>query len=819
MRKILFSFALFFISFHLFSADIQGKIINSDTKTPFEFVTVSVINKATQKSSGGALTNTQGSFIINSIQPGNYTLRVSYVGYKTVETEIVVSNQKLILPNIFLQEDSKTLKEVQVMGQGSQMRFDIDKKVFSVDQNIASAGGSATEVLQNIPSVNVDNEGNVSLRNNQNVEVWINGRPSGLTADNRAQVLQQLPAESIESIEIMTNPSAKFSPEGTAGIINLVMKKNRKAGYFGSVGGGMMLTNGNKLGANTSASINYTSNKWDMNANLGFRGMEMQGTSTTHRENFSGLDTTVLSQESTSNPSFKGLFYRMGIDYHLNEKNTLGFSGFGMLGGFNSNNNTDYLLTNKSNSEVITDFTRLASSNGSRPSFHVNLNHKIDFDKKGSNLITDIGYSFHKMNANSTYKSEYNIPTSSMSNITQTGNSGNDEFELKSDYTKIFKNDDKLELGWNSAYEKRNSIARGKNNITSEDIPLYFNEFINDEWIHAAYFTYGKKINKFSAQVGLRAEYQLRHIKTKSQEVNLDTFPNKDLQLFPSMYLSYSLPKNNEIQLNYSRRVNRPYGRQINSFRDYSDPTTVSFGNPTLTPEYTSAFELNYLKNWESHSIMASAYYRYTTDVIQQVRFMQDGLMQSTSMNLTQQRNTGLELVAKNRLLKVINITSSLNLYRSEIDPSVYTSPQNTDITINGQKSFTWDAKIIANFMLSRTISGQITGQYIAPKIINQGKQYEVYSVDFGLRKTFFDRKLILALIGRDIFNTRTTNTFTSGEGFTQSYISNIGGGPGGMGGGRMLGFNLTYNFGNMKPKMDERQKNQSQDMNTEMDD
>ena len=815
MKKIILSFLVLLVSAPLFSADIQGRILNSETKSPFEFVTVSVINKTTQKSIGGSLTNSLGNFTIHSIQPGNYVLKVSFVGFKSVEKEITLENQKLIVPDIFLQEDSKTLKEVQVMGQGSQMRFDIDKKVFSVDQNIASAGGSATEVLQNIPSVNVDNEGNVSLRNNSNVEVWINGRPSGLTADNRAQVLQQLPAESIESIEIMTNPSAKFSPEGTAGIINLVMKKNRKAGYFGSVGGGMMLTNGNKLGGNTSASINYTSNKWDMNANLGFRGMSMYGTSTTNRENFAALDTTVLLQESTSNPSFKGLFYRMGIDYHLNEKNTIGFSGFGMLGGFNSNANTKYSLTNKATLDTLSKFTRTTNSSGSRPSFHVNVNHKIDFDKKGSNLISEVGYSFHKMIANSTYKT----PILSIGDTTQIGNSGNDEFELKSDFTKIFKNDDKLELGWNTTFEKRKSIAEGKNNITEIDIPSYYNDFSNDEWIHAAYFTYGKKINKFSAQIGLRAEYQLRHIATKSVEVNLDTFPNKDLQLFPSMYLSYSLPKNNEIQLNYSRRVNRPYGRQINSFRDYSDPTTVSFGNPTLTPEYTSAFELNYFKSWESHSIMASAYYRYTTDVIQQVRFMQNGLMQNTSMNLTQQQNTGLELVAKNRLLKVINFTSSLNLYRSEIDPSIYTSPQNVDIVINGQKSFTWDAKMIANFMLSRTISDQITGQYIAPRIINQGKQFEVYSVDFGLRKSFFDRKLILALIGRDIFNTRKTNTVTSGEGFTQTYISNIGGGPGGMGGGRMLGFNLTYNFGNMKPKMDEKQKNQSQDMNMEMDD
>lgn len=809
MQKTILSFILIIISIPLFSAEIQGKVLHSENNAPFEFVTVNIIDKNTQKSVGGALTDINGRFSILPAKSGTYILRVSFVGFKTAEREITSGNQKIMIPDILLEEDSKTLKEVEVVGQGSQMRFDIDKKVFSVDQNLASAGGSATEVLQNIPSVNVDNDGNISLRNNENVEVWINGRPSGLTAENRAQVLQQLPAESIEAIEVMTNPSAKFSPEGTAGVINLVMKKNRKAGYYGSVGAGAMLTNGNKLGASANASINYTSNKLDVYANLGYRKMQMEGSSITNRQNFYIADTTQLLQNQTDTQGFKGLFFRAGADYHLNNTNTIGVSGFVMAGNMFSDGISTYLLNDLKPSQKLKDYSRETSMDGKRPSFDVTIYHKIDFDKKGSNLITNVSYSTHNMDAGSRYIGKVTFPTYSQSDISQNGNNKNEKFELKSDYTKKFSNDDKLELGWFSGFEKRNSIASGTDNVTNTALDTYYNEFLSDEWIHAAYITYGKKINHFSAQLGLRGEYQYTHTNTISTENSLDTFPTNELQLFPSMYLSYSLPKNNEIQLNYTRRVNRPRGRQINSFRDYSDLTTVSFGNPKLTPEYASSFELNYLKSWDNHSIMTSAYYRYTTDVIQRVTYIEDNMMQSTFMNLTQQNNSGLEVVAKNRLFTVLNLTSSLNFYYSKINPSVYKTSQNVDVNISGEDDFTWNAKVIANFMLSKTFSGQITGEYIAPKVIGQGKQYEMYSIDFGLRKTFFDRKLVFALTGRDILNTRKVKTITSGAGFNQTYESLTGGR---MGGGRVIGLSATYNFGNMKQKQG-KQKNQGQDM------
>ncbi len=256
MKKIL-SFILFcFITSPLWaSSEIKGKVIDGTTQSPLDFVNIALFKQGSETPTLGVSSDKDGSFIIPEVANGRYILRVSFIGYNTVNQNISLNGKPLNMGIIKLTEDSKKLDEVEVVGQGSQMRFDVDKKIYSVDQSIAAAGGSASDVLKNIPSVKVDNEGNVSLRKDANVEVWVNGKPSGLTVENRAQVLEQMPAESIESIEIMTNPSAKFNPEGTAGIINLVMKKNRKAGYYGSLSAGLMYPAGGKLGGSTGVNI------------------------------------------------------------------------------------------------------------------------------------------------------------------------------------------------------------------------------------------------------------------------------------------------------------------------------------------------------------------------------------------------------------------------------------------------------------------------------------------------------------------------------------------------------------------------------------
>ena len=809
MKKIFLLVVVLLISVsgaYAASGSIKGTIVDAGDQNPLDYVNIALIKKGSPKPLALAITDNKGGFVIPSVENGNYFLRITYVGYASILKPVEVTGKQLALGNIPMNEDTKELKGVEVVGQGSQMRFEIDKKVFSVDQNIAAAGGSASDVLKNIPSVTVDNQGNVSLRKDGNVEVWINGKASGLTADNRAQVLQQMPAESIESIEIMTNPSAKFSPEGSAGIINIVMKKDRKAGYYGSVSAGLSYPDGGKIGQNLGASINYNSGKIDAYVNLGYRAMEFQGGGKTDRKNWTnGNDTVFLHQNNIMNMGFSGLFLRAGVDYHLDAKNTLSLSGFGMAGSGHQDNYSDYLFTNQA-STVLKNYSMANLGTGTRPSLNLNLDYRHDFDKKGSFLTGTFSYSNHNRTGD-TYYNRFDSITSKQSSIDQIIDSKNLEYDFKVDYTKKFNENSKLEAGWESRISDRLSSSSGDSIIsgTPYTIPSYLDVFNYTEQVHAAYVTYGQKIDKFSFQLGLRAEDLFKQ-STDSSAVGTQTIPSKSFfHLFPSLYISYSLPNESELQLNYTNRVNRPRGQQINPFKNYSDPTNISYGNPDLKPQYSSALELNYIKTWGGggQSLSSSLYYHNTDDVIQSVRFVNNGIMESTFANVTKSQNAGLELISKNRVLKFINLTTSVNLYYSKLDSSTYTNPYNSAIVIPipGQNNFSWSANILANFMLSKTFSGQISAEYESPQLIAQGTESAKYSVDLGVRQSFLDRKLSLSLNVRDLLNSDRDRQTTSGTGFSQYSSSYFH--------GRMVMLTLSYNFGNMKPKPSEMKKQQ----------
>lgn len=819
MRSIFFAVFVFIAALPVMALQtIRGTIVDGTTQKPIDFVNVALLKSEDAPPSTGVVTDEKGNFLLPNIAPGKYFLRVSFVGYTTISIPLKVNNNELNVGKIKLTENSKALSEVQVIGQGTQMRFEIDKKVFTVDQNIAAAGGSATEVLQNIPSVDVDNEGNVSLRNNASVEVWINGKPSGLTAENRAQILQQMPAESIESIEIMTNPSAKFNPEGTAGIINLVMKRNRKAGYYGSLSAGTIWNLGSTPGINSGFNFNYNSGLLDAYINVGYRAMNFNGGGWSNRYNLNGADTvSLLHQNSRSSRSFDGLFTRAGISYRFHENQTIGLSGFGMLGGGSGFNDIQYQLTNRPANTLIRDFYRLTEESGKRPGMNVSLDYKWDIDKLGSNLMSSITYSAHERSEVEEYLQKDRLINDS-SLISQTTNGNNSEWEFKLDFTKKFTEKTRLEAGWQSSIEDRFGPSSAIDMLTNKPLHAYYNEFDYSEQIHAGYFTFGSTLNKLTLQAGLRGEYFWRnpintYKKADGTEVTNDYGGKGEMQWFPSVFASYSLPDKNELQLNITRRVNRPRGRQINPFRDFSDSTNISYGNLELKPEYTTAFEFNYLKSWDNHSMSTTIYHRFTDDVIQEVSFINGPTMESTYMNVTQAQSSGMELVVKNNLFRILNLTSSFNFYYNLMEASTYTSPYNSSVvtTIPGQENFTWSGRIMGNIMLGKNTVGQITGDYSAPRLIAQGKQTASYAIDLGLRQSFLNRNLSVNLMVRDLLDSRRRSTVTWGNGFYQQSESYFH--------GRMLGMTVTYNFGNMKPKRSEQRRDDSGGMDMGMDD
>lgn len=807
MRKILLSTLLLIITLTVHAASdqmgsIKGKVLDSKTKEALPFANVNI--KTTQNTIlvKGGVTDQQGVFILGGLKEGKYTLNISSMGYKIFQKEFIInaSNKSINWGSINMTEDSHVLKDIEVVGQRSQMKFDIDKKVFNVDQNIASAGGSASEVLSNIPSVEVNNEGDISLRGSKNVTVWINGKASGLSADNRAQILEQMPAESIASIEVITNPSAKYSPEGTAGIINIILKEDRKAGYYGSVQAGAS-TNG---GYNGSFDINYSSKKFDVYGNVGYRQRKRDGGSYSNRtytENNSYLNQTSIDEGSHS-----GLFFRSGLTYHLTNKDHFTIGGFGMIGDRKSNSTINY-LSNRPN--TFQESNRTTDSNNKMNGANAEFGYKHEFNKK-SYIDFTATYNNWQMNGTGIYNQQDVIPVKPPSYQRQESDMNHHNWEFQVDYLNKISETSKIEAGYKGTLGKSKSPVESYDGETAQDAKLnnlLYNNFLYNQDIHALYTTYSGRSNKLGYQVGLRGEYSSTNAHSYDYLQNDYPFSKDYFSLFPSAFLSYAISKTDEIQINYTKRISRPWGPQLNSFKNISDPTNISYGNPELSPEYSNAFELNYLKNWENHTLSVSTYYRTTSNVIQNIRFLNGNEMNSTYANVTKNQSAGLELVGKDRFFKILDLTTTVNLYYYKLDGFTYL-PQGgtTPIVGNGDNNFAWSSRIIANLILPKAVSLQITGSYNSKQIVAQGTQQANYSLDAGIRKSFFNKKLSLSINARDILNSRTQESFTSGAGFFQNAKN--------WREGRQVGFTLTYSFGNMRSNNKKQGKQPESDSN-----
>lgn len=806
MKRIYyFLILLFFIISPTLAVDeatgiIRGKIIDAQTKEAIEFANVSISSATNGQIIKGTITDPSGTFVISNIAEGKYTLSISFIGYSTLTRPIVITskNKTLRLKPIALSEDSKVMNEVEVVAQKSQMKFEIDKKVFNVDQNIASTGGSASDVLTNIPSVEVDNEGEVSLRGSSSVTVWINGKASGLSADNRGEILEQMPAESIEKIEVITNPSAKFSPEGTAGIINIILKEDRKAGYYGSVQAGYD-TQG---GGNTSGNINYSSGKLDAYANIGYRKRKSEGGGYSYRNNTA--NNTFLNQNTENDNDGGNLFTRMGATWHVTRKDHLSLNGMGMFGDHNRNSTIRY-TSGALNSNVL-NFKRLRTTKSDNDMNMMNFDfgYKHDFSE-GSNIDFTISHNRFKMDNTGIYDqiTDYTDDARESESIyqQQQSNAHHKNWEVQLDYVNQLNKNTKIEAGYKGTLSRENSPVETYAGTTASDMTLdelLYNHFYYNQDIHALYFTYGGRWNQLGYQAGLRGEYS--KINTRSLafgEIKNNVTPYKDdyFSLFPSVFLSYALPNNNELQINYTRRISRPWGGQLNPFRNITDATNISFGNPELTPQYSNAFELNYLKNWENHMLSFSGYYRTTDDVIERISYLQEDVMYSTSENVAKSQSAGVEVVVKNKLFNnVLDLTTTVNCFYYKLDGFSYKMEGVTaPITGEEDKDFSWNAKMIANVMLPYSVSLQLTGNYNAKKVVAQGYRKANYTLDAGLRKSFFNRKLSLSINARDLLDSRKWHTITSGTGFEQDAKS--------WRGGRKIGFTLTYSFGNMRAK------------------
>ncbi len=787
--------------------NVTGTVVNKDSGEPMDFVNVQIFNAKTGKPLQiTATTDDKGQFTLSGVPDGSYIVKVINVGSIDQERPVKIAGADIALGRISLADDTKVLQEVVVEGIKSQMRFELDKKVFSVDANIASAGQSASELLESIPSVEVDQDGEVSLRGDSSVTIWINGKDSGLTADNRAQILEQIPGESIDRIEVITNPSAKYSPEGTSGIINIILKKDRRGGYFGSA----ELSANSRGGGNASFNINYNTPKWDTYASIGFRMRHNTGGSEMRRL-FN--DGTFTNSDARSPHHGNNLFVRAGATYHLTDKDDFYVNAFGMFGHRWGRSVTDFV----SNVPDLWNTNREVSRNRSDSrGAHAEWGYTHKWSDTHS-LDAMVGYNFWGGPSWDSYTEEQHFNDSGLSlkeYREQEMPIHSNTWEAKIDYTQQLTDWLKLEAGFNGNYSHENTPNTTWKGTSPEDMVLaenLYNHFIYSNNISALYFTLGGKVKNFSFSAGLRSEaWQVRSKSLDYWTSRSDAreFKSNKFALFPSLYLSYSLPYDNEIQINYTRRIRRPWGGQLNSFLNTSDPTNYSYGNEELEPQYSNAFELNYLKSFTWHLISVSAYVRTADNKMNRISYLNpyDGIIYSTTVNVANQVNSGVEIVSKNSFFnKVLDLTTTVNLYNNHIgawsytgtaynpDPQQFTDPRTFTLSRGSQNGFAWDARMMANVKLPWGLSFQATGRYSSEHKEAMGTHQGGWSVDAGLRKIAGNWSF--SLNARDIFDSRKFKSSTITDDYVQ-YNKR-------WRGGRTVSLTIKYSFGNMKPKKD----------------
>ena len=807
---------------------ITGTVVNKESAEPMDFVNIQLIDaKSGKPLTIGTSTDEEGNFILPDVADGDYLVKVSNIGSIDQERPVSVKGSDVSIGTVRLADDSKLLQEVVVEGVRSQMRFDLDKKVFTVDADIASTGLSASEVLESIPSVEVDQDGEVSLRGNTSVTVWINGKESGLSADNRAQILEQIPGETIEKIEVITNPSAKYSPEGTAGIINIVLKKDMRAGYYGSAEIGA----NTRGGGNVNFNINYNSSKWDLFASVGFRMRHNQGGSRMRRtfdekadEEGNQLNPAYyLNSDGVSKNHGNNIFVRAGATYRMSDADEFYLNGFGMFGHRWDHSSTDYYTDFAT--QGWTSNNMYTRNRGDNRGAHGEIGYKHTW---GDNHTLDIMGSYNYWGGPNNrwyhesktfdevlddelvpdpYENKFNLQEQTINVQSE---------EVKVDYVQMLLPWLKLEAGFNGNYSyERTPVYTYEGAVSFDAMDIakdLYNNFLYRNNISALYFTLGGKVKDFSFSAGLRGEAWQTHFKSLQWLQDADSPQSKNdlpwtnnhfFSLFPSAYLSYTLPHDNEVQINYTRRIRRPWGGQLNSFVDISDPTNISFGNPELEPEYTNSFELNYIKTWTMHIVSLSAYLRTGDNKMERISYLDGDVMYSTWYNVGKETNSGVEIVAKDSFWRgKIDLTTTVNLYNNHLSAwSTTFTNKNTGNTyqISGkrQNSFAWDARMMLSVKLPWSLSIQATGRYSSKQLTAQGSRQPGWSVDAGIRKTVGNWSFSIS--GRDLFNSRKFKNITYGEGYTQTTER--------WRGGRRIQFTVKYSFGNMTRKQGNRQQ------------
>ncbi len=746
---LLFSLAPLLAS-NAFTGSVTGKVNSGDT--PLEYATVALYKLPDSSLVTGSITDEKGGFLLEKVPAGEFYVKVEFVGslpFTSKKFNLGGKVKTMDLGTITLSENSEMLDEVTVTGEQASMMLSMDKKVFNVEKNTIATGGDAIAVLQQVPTLNVDMDGNIALRGSSNVTILINGKPSAITGSNRQAILQQIPADNIERIEVITNPSAKYDAAGTSGIINIILKKNLNGGFNGtaSIGAG---TNKQATG---SVNVNYRKNKLNVSGGINYRTNTNKANNISERKTFFADTAFYYNQYGNAEFNNNVISGSFGVDYDFSDKQALSLStNFWQYSGGRDETLRNYFLDE--NEVLSSRFNRVNSGGWDGYGGSFNLAHYMKFEKEGMELNTSINLS-PGQNNNDPENKVFNLNPAdtleqTLANQTRNISSSNSNvITAQTDFTLPLKKI-KVETGLKSIIRTINSEfsldSLNLNNNEYVNSPAFSNDFDYQDIVSSAYATVSAQLGKFSVQSGLRLENtQLEGVQKQIDSTNTQNYTN----LFPSVFVSRKLDDKQELQINYSRRINRPHPHILNPFPDINDPFNLRRGNPYLQPEYINSFEFNYNRNSGGHSLVASLYYRYEDQSITRIRNVDNAGVSTVSFaNLNTSEMAGLELTSRNQIFKWWSLTTNFNVYQATLNGSSDAGELNT-------KQVNWNVRVQSAMKLKWGFDLQTTLFYQGPRNIPQGRFYGFNGVDLGLKKEIIKHKGYLTINFRDVFNER----------------------------------------------------------------
>ena len=773
-KYTLFSLAFFFVltAFSQKPITISGKVIDALSKQPLEYATIVIKNTETQKISGG-ITDAKGIFSVKT-PAGFYEISVEFISFKSKKYPKQNITKDLDLGTITLSEDSKSLDEVVIIAEKTTVDIRLDKKVFNIGKDLSIRGGNASDVLGNVPSVQVDVEGTVSLRGNENVTILIDGRPSALVGLNGAEALRQIPAEAIEKVEVITSPSARYDAEGTAGILNIILRKNKLTGFNGS----LQLDLGYPERFGTAFNANWRTKKWNLFTNTGFRYNETPGNALSE-SNFlsSNAQNALVVEQRNFGRLGRSIFTSFGAEYYLSQNSSI-IGNIIFNGGNDDDVNTNDIDRFDANGNINEATFRTEAEGEDENRLQYTLDYVNTFDGKGKKLSINLQYSTEMEDILNNI-TEIDTQSNILNDLEQVIEEQNeDRALLQIDYVHPVGENIQYEAGYRGNYRDIfNSFYLAERQVFP-DGPLVpdaglNNSFNYEEFVNAAYFQYGQKFNKISFLGGLRYEYTTTEI---VQQTSTTSSKRNYGNLFPTVNLGYEFRDGENMTLGYNRRIRRPRGRNLNPFPSRSSEANIYTGNVNLNPVITDAFDIGYLKRWDKFTLSTSLYYNISNDNWERIQEDTgdvtdngDPITRRFPVNLSTQERLGLEFTLNYRPFKIWNINSDFNLFRVTTDGD-YTNP-----TTNVTQSFDFEntaffIRLNQKITLPGKTDLQINTNYRGPSQNAQTKSQGVFSMNLAASKDLFNEKASISLNFSDVFNSRISRRTTNIPGFLDQY-------------------------------------------------